>query len=149
MSLSHAWSPVLQHFDTASEVTKEQQNFALGVYNAFRCKKLQEYHYIYLRTDVFLLADIFQKLREVFMPVYKLDPAHFHSAPNLSCGAMLITTDIKLEVLQDIDQLPFFEKAVRVGCNGLGDLRPFEANSKHLENFNSIEDSTLGVFFLT
>ena len=35
------------------EVTKKQHNFALGVYNAFKCQNLGDYHNIYLRTDVF------------------------------------------------------------------------------------------------
>ena len=131
----------------AIEITKEQHNFALELYNAFNCKKLGDYHDIYLRTDLFLLGDIFQKFREVCMQVYKLDPAHFYSAPNLSWDAMLITTGVKLELLQDIDQLLFFEKGIRGGINGLGALRHFEANNKYLENFNSKEQSTFGAFF--
>ena len=129
------------------EVTKEQHNFALGVYNALKCKNLGDYHDIYLRTDVFLLTDIFQKFREVCMQVYKLDPAHFCSAPNLSWDAILFTTGLKLELLQDIDQLLFFEKGIRGGINGLGALRHFEANNKYLENFNSNEESIFGAFF--
>ena len=34
------------------EVTNEQHNIALGVYNAFECKNLGDYHDIYLWTDV-------------------------------------------------------------------------------------------------
>ena len=131
----------------AIEITKEEHNFALEVYNAFKCKSLGDYHDIYLQTDMFLLDDIFQKFREVCMQVYKLDPAHFYSAPNLSWDAMLITTGVKLELLQDIDQLLFFEKGIRGGINGLGALRHFEANNKYLENFNSKEESTFGAFF--
>ena len=56
------------------------------------------------------------------MQVYKLDPAHFYSAPNLSWDAMLMTTGVKLELSQDIDQLLFFEKGIRGGINGLGAL---------------------------
>ena len=131
----------------AIEVTKEQQNFALEVYNAFNCKNLGDYHDIYLRTDAFLLGDIFQKLREVCMQLYKLGPAHFYSAPNLSWDAMLITTGVKLELLQDIDQLSFFEKGNRGGINGFGALRQFEENNTYLENFNSKDESTFGAFF--
>ena len=130
----------------AIEITREQNNFALEVYNAFNCKNIQ-YHDIYLWTDVFLLGDIFQKFREVCMQVYKLDPAHFYSAPSLSWDAMLITTGVKLELLQDIDQLLFFDKGIRGGINGLGARRQFEANNKYLEKFNSKEESTFGAFF--
>ena len=81
------------------------------------------------------------------MQVYRLDPAHFYSAPNLSWDAMLITTGVKMELLQDIDQLLFFEKAIRGGINGLGALRHFEANNKYLDNFNPEKDVTFGAFF--
>ena len=81
------------------------------------------------------------------MQVYKLDPAHFYSAPNQSWDAMLMTTGVKLELSQDIDQLLFFEKGIRAGINGLGAIRHFEANNKYLENFSSKEDSTFGDFF--
>ena len=71
---------------------------------------------------MFLLGDIFQKFRKVCMQVYKLDPAHFYSAPNQSWDAMLMTTGVKLELSQDIDQLLFFEKGIRGGIIGLGAL---------------------------
>ena len=129
------------------DITKEQHTFALGVYNDFKCRNLGDYHDVYLRTDVLILGDFFQKFREACMQVYNLDPAHFYSAPNLSCDAMLITTGVKLELLQDIDQLLFFEKGIRGGINGLGALRHFEANNKYLENFNPDEESTFGAFF--
>ena len=51
-----------------------------------------------------------------------------------------------MELLQDIDQLLFFEKGIRSGINGLGVLRLFGANNKYLENFNSKEESTFGAF---
>ena len=117
------------------------------MYNAFNCKNLGDYHDIYLRTDVFLLGGFFQKFREVCMQPYKLDPAHFYSAPNLCWDAMLITTGVKLELLQYIDQLLLFQKGIRGGINGLGALRHFEANKKYLKNFNSKEESTFGAFF--
>ena len=60
---------------------------------------------------------------------------------------MLITTGFKMELMQDIDQLLFFEKAIRGGINGLGALRYFEANNKYLDNFNPKKNVTFGAFF--
>ena len=81
------------------------------------------------------------------MQVYKLDPAHFYSAPNLNWNAMLITTGVKLELLQDIDQLLFFGKGICGRNIGLGAFRHLKANSKYLENVNSNKESTFGAFF--
>ena len=129
------------------DITKEQHTFAFGVYNGFKSRKLGDYHDVYLRTDVLIFGDIFQKFREVCMQVYNFDPAHFYSAPKLSWDAMLITTGAKLELLQDIDQLLFFEKKIRGGINGLRALRRLEANKMYLENFNPKEESTFGDLF--
>ena len=78
--LSHG-PPWYNTLTKSIEVTKEQHNFALGVNNAIKCKTLGDYHDIYLRTDVFFLADIFQTFREAFMQVYKLHPAQFIQHP--------------------------------------------------------------------
>ena len=81
------------------------------------------------------------------MQVYNLDPALSYSAPNLSWDAMVFTTGVKLELLQDIDELLLFGKGIWGGINGLGAFRHFEANNKYLENFNPNEESTFGAFF--
>ena len=91
---------------------------ALEIYHLFSCTTFGEYHDSYLTLDVYLLADIFEKFRNVCMSVYELDPVHFFSAPNLSWEAMLITTKVEIELLPDIDMLLFCENAIRGGING-------------------------------
>ena len=129
------------------DVTKDQYKKALDLYNSFQCRSLGDYHDIYLKTDVLLLADVFQLFRQVCMKVYSLDPAHFFSAPNLSWEAMLITTSATLGLLTDIDMLLFFEKGIRGGINGIGELRHFVANNKYLDSFDVSQPSVYGAFF--
>ena len=81
------------------------------------------------------------------MQVYKLDAARFYSARNLIWAAILTTTGVKMELMQDIDQLLFFERAIPGGINGLGALRHFEANNKYQDIFNPNKDVTFGAFF--
>ena len=64
----------------------------LHIYNSFQCQCPDDYHDVYLKTDVFILADVFELFRKVCMKVYSLDPVHLFSAPHLSWEAMLITT---------------------------------------------------------
>ena len=120
---------------------------AFKIYTLFGCRKLGDYHDVYLRTDVLILADVFEKFRQVCMKVYKLDPVHFFSAPNLSWDAMLITTRVDLGLLSDIDMLLFFERGIRGGINGIGELRHFRANNRDLDVFDESKANVYGAFF--
>ena len=61
------------------------------VWNTMEEKTLGCYHNTYLKTDVLLLADVFEAFRDTFLKSYKLDPAHFCTAPGLTWQALLKT----------------------------------------------------------
>jgi len=63
-----------------------------------------EYHDLCLKSDVLLLADIFEAFRKTCLDYYSLDPSHYCSSPGLSWDAMLKMTGVKLELISDIDQ---------------------------------------------
>ena len=44
------------------------------VWYAFGCISLADYHDLYLRTDVLLLADVFENFRKMCLERYRLDP---------------------------------------------------------------------------
>ena len=46
-------------------------------------------HDLYLKTDVLLLADVFENFRKKCLEYYALDPAHYYTAPELSWNAAL------------------------------------------------------------
>ena len=46
--------------------------YAFKIYTLFGCRNLGDYHDVYLRTDVLILADVFEKFRQVCMKVYKV-----------------------------------------------------------------------------
>ena len=48
---------------------------------ACKCTTLQQYVELYLKTDVLLLAAIFEEFRGVCMWNNGLDPAHYVSSP--------------------------------------------------------------------
>ena len=55
----------------------------------FKIKNLGEYHDLYLATDVHLLADVFENVRDTCLEHYGLDPAHYYTLPNFAWDAML------------------------------------------------------------
>ena len=74
-----------------------------------------EYHDLYLRTDIILLANVFESFRRVCPENYGLDPSHFCTVPGLSWKACLKKTGIRLELLLDPDILLMFERGIRGG----------------------------------
>ena len=82
-------------------------------------------------TDTLLLADVFEHFRKVAISNYGLDPCHYFTSPGLSFSACLRSTEVKLELLTNIDQLLFIERGIRGGiptiCN-----RYSRANNKYL-----------------
>ena len=96
-------------------VREEDYEHVNRVWKEFRIKDLGEYHDLYLKTDVILLANVFEAFRKVCLKNYGLDPAHFYTAPGLAWKACLKKTRIRLELLLDPDMLLMFERGIRGG----------------------------------
>ena len=80
-------------------------------------KNMGDYHDVYLKADVLLLADVFENFRKTCLEYYKLDPAHYFTAPGLSWDAMLKMTNVKLDLISDVDMHQFVEKGMRGGVS--------------------------------
>ena len=76
-----------------------------------------DYHDLYLKADVLLLADVFEKFINMCLDYYGLDPCNYFSSPGLSCAAMLKMTGIELEFISDINMHLFIEKGMRGGIS--------------------------------
>ena len=92
-----------------SGVSNQDYEHACRVWNNFGIRNLGEYHNLYLKTDVILLANVFKAFRKVCLENYGLDLAHFYMAPGLAWHACLKKTRIRLELLLDPDMLLMFE----------------------------------------
>ena len=62
-----------------------------------------------MQTDVLLLADAFKSFKGMCLKIYRLDSSTFVSAPSLAWQTCLKITNIKLEVITNIDHLLMFE----------------------------------------
>lgn len=68
-------------------ITQKEYNHAQEVWGTFNIKNMDEYHDLYLDTDVLLLVDVFQNFRKTCIDYYGLDPAHYYSALGLAWDA--------------------------------------------------------------
>ena len=66
---------------TETSITDAEYARAQRAWNVFECNTMQDYHDAYLKTDVVLLADVFENFRKMCMENYGLDPAHFYTTP--------------------------------------------------------------------
>ena len=98
-----------------SGVSKTDYKHALKVWREFGINNMGEYHNLYLKTDVILLANVFEAFRNVCLNNYGLDLAHFYMAPGMAWEACLKKTGIRLELLFDPDMLLMFERGIRGG----------------------------------
>ena len=64
--------------------TDEDYAHAQKVWKVFVIKNLGKYHDLYVQSDILLLADVFENFRDKCIEIYKLDTAHFLSAPGLA-----------------------------------------------------------------
>ena len=94
-------------------INKEEYDRAINIWNVFKIKSLGEYHDLYLKTNVLLLADVFEKFIKTCLEYYKLDPYHYFSSPGLSWDVMLKMTGVKLELISDINMHLFIEEGIR------------------------------------
>ena len=130
--------PVQQDFYSIlnnEHISDEQYKHAQNVWNTFNLKTMGDYHDLYLKSDILLLADVFENFRMTCLQFYKLDPCHYFTSPGLSWDAMLKMTDIKLELMVDIDMFQFIEKGMRGGISYIAN-RYGKANNKCMKNYD-------------
>ena len=117
------------------DITDDQYKHAQNVWNTFNLKNMGEYHDLYLKSDILLLADVFENFRKTCLQYYKLDPCHYFTSPGLSWDAMLKMTDIKLELMTDIDMFQFIEKGMRGGISYIAN-RYGKSNNKYMKTYD-------------
>lgn len=99
-------------------------------------KTIREYHDLYLKSDVLLLADVFENFRDVCIDNYRLDPAWYYTSPGLVWDACLKITGVKLDLLTDPDMLLMVEKGIRGGVSMIS-TRYGKANNPYMSNYDN------------
>ena len=83
------------------------------------CRHLVDYMMMYLKLDVYQLADVFQSFRKTALREDGLDPCHFFSIPGLSWDSALKMVEKekvqKLELLLNVEMYEFYEAGIRGG----------------------------------
>ena len=94
-------------------ISDKKHDRACRVWNVFGMKPFGEYHDLYLKCDVLLLCDVFEKFIDTCLEYYGLDPCHYFSSPGLAWDAMLKMSGVRLRLIDDVDIHLFIEKGMR------------------------------------
>ena len=119
-------------------INKNNYEHVLRVWKTLKIKTLKDYLELYNKTDVLLLADVFENFRDICLKNYGLDPVYYYTAPGLAWDAMLKMTGVNLELLSNVDMLLMIEKGIRGGISIISN-RYGKANNKYMKDYDKKE----------
>ena len=105
------------------------------IWNEFDIKNMGDYYHHYLKKDVLLLANAFEKFIDTCLKFYKLGLCHYFSCPGFSWDTMVKMTGVKLEKISDINMYLFIEKGLTGGISYIA-KRYSKANNKYMEIYD-------------
>ena len=127
------------------DCSNEDYQRAQQVWQSFQCRSLQDYLELYLKTDVLLLADVYEEFRGVCMVHYGLDPAHYVSSPQLSWDSMLKLTDCSLELVSDPEIFSTIDPGIRGGVSMITH-RHASANNPYISSYQPEEERSYIIY---
>ena len=105
------------------------------IWDKFKMKNMGDYYDHYLKKDVLLSVDVFEKFIATCLKFYGLDPCHYFSSPGLSWVAMLKMTGVKLDKISDIEKYLITVKGLREGISYIA-KRYAKENNKYMNDYD-------------
>lgn len=69
---------------TEEQISESDYRHAENIWQFFDLQNLGEYHDLYLKRDILLLADVFENYRKLCQQYYDIDSTHMYPSPSLS-----------------------------------------------------------------
>ncbi|KAF0138609.1 MAG: hypothetical protein FD143_3637, partial [Ignavibacteria bacterium] len=123
-----------------SDISDDDYKHAKLVWEKFACSSMNDYQDLYLKTDVLLLADIFENFRAFSLNEYRLDAAHYVSSPQLSWDAMLLFTHCEMELISDSKMFNMIDSGIRGGVSMISHRYAKANNPEMGPLYNSAEE---------
>ena len=97
----------------------EEIQRTMDIIKRFNIKNCEELTEIYLKSDVLLLACVFEKTKKVSVNEFDINPLYRVSLPGYTWQCGLKYTGINLQTLQDKDMILFLENNIRGGISSV------------------------------
>ena len=113
-------------------IKKEDYDYGLEMYKKY-CSNFRDFHDLYMKTDVILLADVFEEFSDMCFKYFNLSKDNYYTG--YAWDALLLYLGAKLELLVAEDMYIFLEKGIRGGYSNIH-KRYSKANHKYLEDID-------------
>ena len=87
------------------------------VWSTLNIRDIGHYSDVYLKCDVLLLSEVFEDFREKCLKSHKIDAAQHITLAGFTFDAAFLFSDVKLELLTDVDMLLMVEKGIDYLCS--------------------------------
>ena len=99
------------------DITDKEYKIVQKFYKNMKFKNIREYSECYLKSDITLLADVFNNFRKIIFDNLGLDCVKYISAPSLSKDAGLKYSRCKIENIKDVSIFQFVRKSIMGGLS--------------------------------
>jgi len=117
-------------------ITEDEYKRAHEMWDTYKCKNMQDFHDVYVKLDVALLADCMENFPRVDIQEYGIDPAHCWTLAGYTWQCCLKITNLELQLITDPNVYLMFENAIRGGVSTVSN-RYSKANNKYLPDYDS------------
>ena len=127
-------SAFISNLNAGKNISNDEYKYAMSVYKKF-CSNMKDYHDLYMKVDVLLLADVMENFRSESYEAFQLDPINYITQAAHAWDCLLKFSKVELEVLSDYDMYLFFENGKRGGYSNCH-KNYSKAYHKYLPNFD-------------
>ena len=99
------------------DITDKEYNKVQLFYKNMGFKNLKEYLECYLKSDITLLADVFNNFRNLIFDEFQLDCIKYVSSPSLSKDCGLKYSGCKIQHIQDVNIFNFVKNSIMGGIS--------------------------------
>ena len=99
------------------DINDKEYRIVKEFYKNMEFKNIKEYLECYLKSDITLLADVFNNFRKIIFDNLRLDPVKYVSAPSLTKDCALKYSKAKIENIKDVSIFQFVRKSIMRGLS--------------------------------
>ena len=141
--------PIEKFYNTLTDepLSAEDYERAQHIWNFYNIQNLRQYHDHYLKSDVLLLADVFEHFRHDVLQKHGLDCLYFPTLPSLAWSIALKHTGIELDLITDPEAYLMIENSIRGGISTISN-RYAKANNPYTIDGYDPEQPTSYITYL-